>query len=167
MMEAVNLALNISEIFESRYVIPLYQRNFAWREEEIKRLLTDVWEAYNRNPRSNYYIGSLVVCKRVDGSYEVIDGQQRLTVLSLITKQLGLVKRRMLSYDSRPHVEQYLDALYSGANASSHPTTLYLEEAVDTINEANLNERVQGEENSRFIKQVESLRSISRITSYS
>lgn len=147
MMEAVNLALNISEIFESRYVIPLYQRNFAWREEEIKRLLTDVWEAYNRNPRSNYYIGSLVVCKRVDGSYEVIDGQQRLTVLSLITKQLGLVKRRMLSYDSRPHVEQYLDALYSGANASSHPTTLYLEEAVDTINEANLNERVQGEEN--------------------
>ena len=147
MMEAVNLALNISEIFESRYVIPLYQRNFAWREEEIKRLLTDVWEAYNRNPRSNYYIGSLVVCKRVEGSYEVIDGQQRLTVLSLITKQLGLVKRRMLSYDSRPHVEQYLDALYSGANASSHPTTLYLEEAVDTINEANLNERVQGEEN--------------------
>lgn len=146
-MEAVNLALNISEIFESRYVIPLYQRNFAWREEEIKRLLTDVWEAYNRNPRSNYYIGSLVVCKRVDGSYEVIDGQQRLTVLSLITKQLGLVKRRMLSYDSRPHVEQYLDALYSGANASSHPTTLYLEEAVDTINEANLNERVQGQEN--------------------
>ena len=146
-MEAVNLALNISEIFESRYVIPLYQRNFAWREEEIKRLLTDVWEAYNRNPRSNYYIGSLVVCKRVDGSYEVIDGQQRLTVLSLITKQLGLVKRRMLSYDSRPHVEQYLDALYSGANASSHPTTLYLEEAVDTINEANLDERVQGQEN--------------------
>lgn len=147
MMAAVNLALNISEIFESRYVIPLYQRNFAWREEEIKRLLTDVWEAYNRNPHSNYYIGSLVVCKRVEGSYEVIDGQQRLTVLSLITKQLGLVKRRMLSYDSRPHVEQYLDALYSGANASSHPTTLYLEEAVDTINEANLNERVQGEEN--------------------
>ena len=146
-MEAVNLALNISEIFESRYVIPLYQRNFAWREEEIKRLLTDVWEAYNRNPRSNYYIGSLVVCKRVDGSYEVIDGQQRLTVLSLITMQLGLVKRRMLSYDSRPHVEQYLDALYSGANASSHPTTLYLEEAVDTINEANLDERVQGQEN--------------------
>ena len=147
MMEAVNLALNISEIFESRYVIPLYQRNFAWREEEIKRLLTDVWEAYNRNPHSNYYIGSLVVCKRVDGSYEVIDGQQRLTVLSLITKQLGLVKRPMLSYDSRPHVEQYLDALYSGAKVSSHPTTLYLEEAVDTINEANLNERVQGQEN--------------------
>lgn len=147
MMEAVNLALNISEIFESRYVIPLYQRNFAWRDEEIKRLLTDVWEAYNRNPRSNYYIGSLVVCKRVDGSYEVIDGQQRLTVLSLITKQLGLVKGRMLSYDSRPHVEQYLDALYSGAKISSHPTTLYLEEAVDTINEANLNERVQGQEN--------------------
>lgn len=147
MMEAVNLALNISEIFESRYVIPLYQRNFAWRDEEIKRLLTDVWEAYNRNPHSNYYIGSLVVCKRVDGSYEVIDGQQRLTVLSLITKQLGLVKGRMLSYDSRPHVEQYLDALYSGAKISSHPTTLYLEEAVDTINEANLNERVQGQEN--------------------
>lgn len=147
MMEAVNLALNISEIFESRYVIPLYQRNFAWRDEEIKRLLTDVWEAYNRNPHSNYYIGSLVVCKRVDGSYEVIDGQQRLTVLSLITKQLGLVKGRMLSYDSRPHVELYLDALYSGAKVSSHPTTLYLEEAVDTINEANLNERVQGQEN--------------------
>lgn len=146
-MEKVNLAISISEVFEPTYVIPLYQRNFAWRDEEIKRLLTDVWESYKRNPNSNYYIGSLVVCKRADGSYEVVDGQQRLTVLSLITKQLGLLGRRMLSYDSRPQVEQYLESIYSGTKSVSHPTTLYLEQAVETINEANLDESVQGEKN--------------------
>lgn len=144
-MERVNLANTISQIFQSQYVIPLYQRNFAWREEEITTLLTDIWESFNRAPDSNYYIGSLVVCKRTDDQYEVIDGQQRLTVLSLIAKHMGFVSKRKLSYDSRPHYEAFLDALYTDKHEYTHPSTLYLEKAVKIIREANLDERKQGE----------------------
>lgn len=145
-MERVNLANTISQIFQSEYVIPMYQRNFAWREEEITTLLTDIWESFHRAPDSNYYIGSLIVCKRTDDQYEVIDGQQRLTVLSLIAKHMGFVSKRKLSYDSRPHHEAFLDALYSNKNEYTHPSTLYLEKAVKIVREANLDESRQGED---------------------
>lgn len=147
-MENHNLNRTISQVFESRYVIPLYQRNFAWREEQLQRLLTDVYEAFQKDPNGNYYIGSLVVRKRGDEDYEVIDGQQRLTALSLITKLLGIDHEQRLSYDSRPHVENFLDAFYSGKNISemSHPTITHLKAAVEIIKATNLCEESEGEE---------------------
>jgi uncharacterized protein with ParB-like and HNH nuclease domain len=94
-METNKLGKSIQEIFNGqyKYIVPLYQRNFAWRRNEIEQLLQDVYEAYSKSRGEGYYfIGSLVVLKRVNGDYEVIDGQQRLTTLSLITKILGLTK---------------------------------------------------------------------------
>lgn len=68
-----------SENYE--YVVPMYQRDFAWGEEEIKNLLTDI-EVFNA---PEYYLGSLVVSKTSNENgkdcFEVIDGQQRLTAL--------------------------------------------------------------------------------------
>ena len=49
-MKTENLNKSITEIFGARYIIPLYQRNFAWREEQILRLLQDIYEAYTTNP---------------------------------------------------------------------------------------------------------------------
>lgn len=145
-MERENLNKSIKEIFASQYVIPLYQRNYAWRREEISTLLADVWEAYDQSPDSHYFIGSLVVRKRADQLFEVIDGQQRLTTLSLVAKLLGIVKERHLSYDSRPHAEEFLDALYSDENLKeySHPSVKYIRDAVDIIRQANLKESIQG-----------------------
>ena len=37
--------LTVEELFSSQYVVPLYQRNFSWGEEEIKRLLQDIYES--------------------------------------------------------------------------------------------------------------------------
>ena len=87
-----NLGKSIKEIFDvtNKYIIPLYQRNYAWGKEQIEALIQDICEAYERDKEGNYYIGSLVVLRRHNGDYEVIDGQQRLTTLSLLTKILGL-----------------------------------------------------------------------------
>ena len=76
-----NLGKSIKEIFNARnkYIIPLYQRNYAWGKEQIEALIQDIYEAYEKDKNSNYYIGSLVVLRRHNGDYEVIDGQQRLT----------------------------------------------------------------------------------------
>ena len=77
-------SFQLSEIFYDKYFykIPRYQRNFAWSEKEVLELLLDIYNQYKNN-RSNYYIGSLVVFKN-ENVYEVIDGQQRLTVITLI-----------------------------------------------------------------------------------
>ena len=111
-METNNLGKSIHEIFDNqnKYIIPLYQRNFSWRREHIEQLLQDIYAAYKQNQK-HYYIGSLVVLKRSNGDFEVIDGQQRLTVLSLITKILGINKEPRLYYDSRPEVEEFFKEL--------------------------------------------------------
>ena len=68
---------------KDRYLIPLYQRNFAWGDTEVDLLLRDIFE----NNNDNYYIGTLVVSEiEIAGKkyFEVIDGQQRLTAINII-----------------------------------------------------------------------------------
>jgi hypothetical protein len=69
------------------YVVPMYQRNYAWGEGEINQLIQDVVD-YQQKGNARYYIGTLVVFERKDGRFEVIDGQQRFTTLSLIATYL-------------------------------------------------------------------------------
>ena len=71
------------------YIIPVYQRNYAWEEDEITALIKDVYDSY-RNEKETYYIGTLVTYKRSGNVYEVIDGQQRLTTIYIILKVLGI-----------------------------------------------------------------------------
>lgn len=102
----------ISQIWNDNYVVPIYQRNYAWGEDQITQLLQDIYDA-SQTEESNYYIGSLVVLLRTDGMYEVIDGQQRLTTLHLICKKLGILRQSHLTYDSRPEVEEFFNDLFA------------------------------------------------------
>ena len=102
---------SISEIWQDQYVVPLYQRNFAWMEEQIKQLLQDIYD--HRKDEGNYYLGSLVVLERNDGTFEVIDGQQRLTALQIICKELGILNEPRLRYESRPEVEAFFFVLFN------------------------------------------------------
>lgn len=70
------------------YVIPIYQRNYDWGEKEVLQLIEDVADYAKENPEKNYYIGSAVVySKSANGNayFELIDGQQRLTTLTILT----------------------------------------------------------------------------------
>ena len=90
----------------AHYVIPLYQRAYAWEDDEIVQLIDDI-----NDSTGDYYIGSLVVAK-VKGReerYEVVDGQQRLTTLYLLLHYLVPHDRsegddwETLSFDCRPN----------------------------------------------------------------
>lgn len=75
---------SIRDIFQNAYSIPIYQRAYAWTEKEINTLIDDVYDYYQRENNQNYYIGSLVIHSDTDDVTSVIDGQQRLTTLSLL-----------------------------------------------------------------------------------
>lgn len=138
MMETNKLNKTINEIFEDSYVIPLYQRNFAWGEEQIQQLIQDIYDAYQQGDLK-YYIGTLVVLKRHNGVYEVIDGQQRLTVLSLLIRILDLKTELKLSYDSRPEVEKFLRKFYKDPGYKScEAQTYYFSNAVKCIKNSKL-----------------------------
>lgn len=68
---------------EIKFSVPLYQRLFAWKEHEVKKLLDDLKEAFERNQEKPYYLG-MFTCIHQGTHYDLIDGQQRMTVLTLL-----------------------------------------------------------------------------------
>ena len=73
-----------------KFNIPIYQRLYVWKEEQVKKLLEDTYNAYiisKENPENDYYLGGVIVVKNGD-RYDLIDGQQRFTTLWLIAQQL-------------------------------------------------------------------------------
>lgn len=98
---------SISQIYlesqESKtYMIPVYQRNYAWEEDEITTLIKDVCDSMDKSFDAPYFIGTLVTYKRGDSEYEVIDGQQRLTTIYIILKALGFKElKNKLTYGAR------------------------------------------------------------------
>lgn len=136
--------LNIKTLFSGdKYTIPIYQRNYAWQEDQVKQLIQDIWDFAIKNKESNYYIGTLVVFKRKsdEGSiYETIDGQQRLTTLNILLSVLkhefnDVIKKDLeswvklnLQFDSRPISDNTLKAVFNknGNNYDTYNTSIQL-----------------------------------------
>ena len=101
MVTGLHLINNETNIFtDEHYIVPLYQRGYAWEEKHIVQLIDDIMDIPSEG---QYYIGSLIVHRRND-SFEVIDGQQRLTTLFLLLKSLGEIQDReqvALRFDCR------------------------------------------------------------------
>lgn len=77
----------LSKIFSAdfEYHIPGYQRPYAWTEEETGILFDDLYEFFQTEAVDNYFLGSIVLIKDENKPYaDVIDGQQRLTTLSIL-----------------------------------------------------------------------------------
>ena len=69
-----------------RFVIPVYQRNYDWKTENCKQLYDDLVKVV-KNRRKSHFFGSIVSVYNPDGANDeflVIDGQQRLTTVSLL-----------------------------------------------------------------------------------
>ncbi len=141
-MEVKELNKSIREIFQSNYVVPLYQRNYAWTDDEIHQLIRDIYENYTKDPKGFYFIGTLVVLKRKNGDYEIIDGQQRLTTLSLIAKKLDPdLHTSKLQYDSRPEVESFLNTYFQRGEVAITTTNhlvSHFNEAIEYIENVDL-----------------------------
>lgn len=157
-MEVKDLNKSIREIFQSDYVVPLYQRNYAWSDKQIHLLLRDIYENYCKDSRSFYFIGTLIVLKRKNEDFEVIDGQQRLTTLSLIAKKLDKsLTTSKLQYDSRPEVESFLSTYYQKgkvATTTSNHLVSHFNEAIEYIENVDLKVK-SSNETLRFIDFLE------------
>lgn len=84
--------LLIKDVFKKWFRIPEYQRPYVWEADQVNELLEDVMHAQISNSESEYFLGSMVLKKneKTEGQtkyieYDLLDGQQRLTTLFLIT----------------------------------------------------------------------------------
>lgn len=78
----------LNKLFSSdfEFTIPHYQRPYAWGTEQTMQLLDDLSGAIDRDLGDPYFLGSLVLVKEGEKSpvVDVIDGQQRLTTLTIL-----------------------------------------------------------------------------------
>ncbi|WP_260431152.1 DUF262 domain-containing protein [Burkholderia stagnalis] len=78
----------ISNVLKTRrFRVPAYQRSYAWEAEHVEALLADVNDAI-KSKEKEYFLGSIVVTGPVERRYEVVDGQQRLTTVSLLISSI-------------------------------------------------------------------------------
>ncbi|WRG22606.1 DUF262 domain-containing protein [Helicobacter pylori] len=93
--EACQLKGILATEFDSYYQIPIYQRPYQWTEENCKKLLDDLLSSYEYYKESDYFCGSLVLIAIGTDSetnattYDVVDGQQRLSTFILLAKVLA------------------------------------------------------------------------------
>lgn len=98
----------LSKIFSAdfEYHIPGYQRPYAWTEEETGILFDDLYEFFQTEAVDNYFLGSIVLIKDENKPYaDVIDGQQRLTTLSIL---FSVMANSFHTEDYRNNCKKYL-----------------------------------------------------------
>lgn len=136
--------LLVKDVFTRWFRIPEYQRPYVWDRDQVIELLDDVMQARNSNPDSQYFLGSMVLQKKEiqDGSttyieYDLLDGQQRLTTLFLITA----VVRDLTPNTNSSRLKTCRETIYQMANPDDNiPERLRVvfdirEQVKDFINE--------------------------------
>ena len=76
------------------YRIPRFQRDYSWTNEEWEDLWMDLLGTLKVDGESAHYMGYLVLQSADDKTFDVIDGQQRLTTISIIVLAVLTQKRR-------------------------------------------------------------------------
>ncbi|GAA9663149.1 DUF262 domain-containing protein [Helicobacter pylori] len=90
---------------ELYYQIPIYQRPYQWTEENCEKLLDDLFFNYEYDRESDYFCGSLVlIAIGIDSetnatTYDIVDGQQRLSTFILLAKVLVTLYDKDLNED--------------------------------------------------------------------
>ncbi|MEY4926342.1 MAG: hypothetical protein RI894_778 [Bacteroidota bacterium] len=78
-------------LHQNSYIIPSYQRPYSWgaqgksnKNDQVNQMWEDLLEAFKENPKEIYFFGSMVTINKGERTFEVVDGQQRLTTISLL-----------------------------------------------------------------------------------
>lgn len=150
--------LNLKDLLSdtATYLVPMYQRNYAWGEAEITQLVQDILDycllSQKEGKNKTYYIGTLVVFPRSGNIQEVIDGQQRFTTLTLLALwlknhggyDLSWYNKVNLIFESRPISKETFDKLWLNVSVDKLKNSAYntdLVKGYDLLGKA-LTERV-------------------------
>lgn len=134
----------------NKYSIDYFQREYRWRKENIDQLIDDLYNAFRADYRpehstkdvanyASYFMGSIVVIAKDDATMSIIDGQQRITSLTLLLIYLyhaigvakGAILQNMIFSDSYgeksfniqvPERKDCLDGLYNNSEYTPKDT---------------------------------------------
>ncbi|MGL2442312.1 DUF262 domain-containing protein [Helicobacter pylori] len=99
---------------ELYYQIPIYQRPYQWTEGNCEKLLDDLFFNYEDDREGDYFCGSLVLITISKDSkattYDIVDGQQRLSTFILLAKVLATLFLERLTDESKEYLQESLNS---------------------------------------------------------
>ncbi|KRO29307.1 DUF262 domain-containing protein [Lactiplantibacillus fabifermentans] len=103
----------INELFhDNKFIVPLYQRNYAWETNEIEDFWSDLEDIVN-GKRNNHFFGQIVTYRNNNNEQEIIDGQQRLTTSTIFMAVIRDIANEIYT-DLSKNPANALDAEESG-----------------------------------------------------
>lgn len=86
-------SLSLINLFKSCEIfqVPSYQRPYSWGKDEICKLWDDILEAYGASASQPYFLGSIIVIDKGNGTCDIVDGQQRMTTLTILFDVLNKI----------------------------------------------------------------------------
>ncbi|AFI05952.1 DUF262 domain-containing protein [Helicobacter cetorum] len=90
------------------YQIPNYQRPYQWSVEQCEQLLEDLFLSYALEKESDYFCGSLVLINSSAKTYDIVDGQQRLSTFILLSKVLATLYDTHLDAENKECLQESL-----------------------------------------------------------
>lgn len=102
--------LRFLEGTDKNFIIPVYQRNYNWKKEQCKRLFDDLENIIDSNFKT-HFLGSIVSIYGIGQEYLVIDGQQRITTMSILLLAIyNVIKDQCIQTDYLKSEEKIMDA---------------------------------------------------------
>ncbi|ENA1815567.1 DUF262 domain-containing protein [Flavobacterium psychrophilum] len=134
----------INDLLNENFFIPSYQRGYRWKKEQVKNLLDDIWNfRLNSEDESRevFYCLQPVVVSKIDNEWELIDGQQRLTTISIIMqylkKQMDALDKNKYSirYETRTESKTFIESLSADSltNRNDNVDYYHICEAYDAV----------------------------------
>lgn len=118
-----------------KFFIPSYQRGYRWEPQQVTALLNDLVEFENSFQTGRFYcLQPLVVFRKNDNEWEVVDGQQRLTTIFLILHKLVPGQQQFtVRYERYPELHFDLEKLACKASAIESPDLHFIRQAEQAI----------------------------------
>jgi hypothetical protein len=134
----------------SFYKIPRFQRPYLWEKEQVE----DFWTDTIANEEPDYFIGSMVVFGPVQDTFDIVDGQQRLTTITMVLCAL----RNALQAENEKSLAQGIHNLIERADINNDPRYVlqtetsypYLQEYIQKFGEPDAEDIVAGDEEDRL-----------------
>lgn len=112
-MELIYSVKNLFSIYlhgSEKFIIPAYQRGYKWKSKDIEQLLNDINAFHTYGDEDVFYCLQNITLVKNNENYNVVDGQQRLTTLSILLAYINkqeIIKEK-LQYDIRKESQKFL-----------------------------------------------------------
>ena len=125
----------IEKLLEKDFFIPSYQRGYRWKKRQVVDLLDDIIEFQKKDKEKGefYCLQPIVVTENENKTWEVIDGQQRLTTLYIILSYLEDARKIVFSSSEKFSIS------YETREKEEYSSKKFLEEILQTENVNNKN----------------------------